>query len=154
MGTRVSQTLARALATDALALSQPQALTWLHAIARDLAWVLGELHWDEYPKSFHWIAVSDRDRRFAILVGREAPVVALSEALPDYFNLRFFDDPRLGEAIERAGAPFECLAAAELNAPSSAADRDFVARISPQYGRDLAYWRPKTIGDVIFNWWD
>ena len=128
--------------------------TTLYAIARQCGWVIGDFHWRTYPMSFYWAEVRVSDRKFAILIEEASPVVALSSTVPHYFNLAFFDDTAFVEAARHLQAPFVVLAASELAKPLSEMDRAFVAQLSAQHERDLKYWKPDTVGAVIFNWWD
>ncbi len=80
--------------------------------------------------------------------------MALSSAVPDYFNLAFIDDAAFTSAVHQMSAPFLPLSAAELVRPLTEEDRVFIRTLSDQHERDLKYWRPETVGDVIFNWWD
>lgn len=126
----------------------------LYAIARECGWTLGEFHWSAYPMSFHWVAAAKGECRFAILLELEAPVVALSRTLPDYRNLDFFDDAGFAAAVRRLAAKLAVLPAADLRRALTPADEAFVASLGAQFASDTKYWRPETVGDVIFNWWD
>lgn len=126
----------------------------IYALARECRWEIGSFHWDDYPMSFHWAEVRQGERSFSLLIHEFSPFVALSAALPEYRNLLYFDDPMFVEAAQRIGAPFGILPAGELMQPLSPADRLFVAKCSAQHERNLKYWNPKTVGDVVFNWWD
>ena len=94
------------------------------------------------------------ERKFALLIHQPSPFVALSSALPDYINLVFFDEPAFAKAVQQIVAPFKVLPAAELARPLSHVDRAFLMQLSAQYERELNYWKPDTVGEVIFNWWD
>ena len=112
------------------------------------------MHWDKYPLSFHWAELKHGERRFALLVHESSPFVALSSEIPDYFNLVFVDDDRFTSAAQQLNAPFRLLSAADLLQPLTEDDRAYVRALSGQHARDLKYWQPETVGDVIFNWWD
>ena len=126
----------------------------IHALARACEWEIDGFHWNTYPMSFHWAEARQGERKFGLLIHGVSPFAALSSALPGYFNLVFFDDPAFAEAARRVHAPFAVLRASELTRPLTDADRAFVAQVSAQHERDLKYWKPDTVGDVIFNWWD
>lgn len=104
--------------------------------------------------SFHWAELKQGERRFSLVIHESSPFVALSSTVPDYVNLSFIDDAAFALAVQQASAPFLLLTAADLNRRLTAADREFIRRLSDQHERDLAYWKPETQGDVIFNWWD
>ena len=119
--------------------------TAIYALARGCGWEVREFHWEGYPiRSFDWVEVSQGERRFALLIHESLPFVALSSELPVYFNLTFFDDPAFADAVQRLAAPFGVLSAAELDLELSQAE-------SMYYDK---YWKPGTVGCVLFNWWD
>jgi hypothetical protein len=69
-------------------------------------------------------------------------------------KLEFFYDPSFAEIAEAIYAPFSFICAADLGKDLTAADRAFVANLSDQHASDLKYWKPETVGDVVFNFWD
>ncbi|MBY0566646.1 MAG: hypothetical protein K2P70_05010 [Hyphomonadaceae bacterium] len=104
--------------------------------------------------SFYWAEASQGSRKFTVLLEQGAPVVALSSTIPEYFNLHFIDDSDFIDATWRTQAPFTPLRATDLAVPQSNADREFLVGLSAKHERDLKHWKPATVGDVIFNWWD
>lgn len=128
--------------------------TAICSAARTCGWDIQGFHWNTYPMTFHWAEVMQDERKFVLLIHQSSPFVALSSAVPDYFNLVFFDEPAFAEAAQRLAAPFKVLPASELTRPLSDVDRAFLMQLSAQHERDLNYWKPDTVGDVIFNWWD
>jgi hypothetical protein len=133
---------------------QEEITTSIYALSRECGWEIGAFNWNTYPMSFHWVDVIHGKRKFALLIHEFSPFVALSSTLPEYFNLLFFDDSAFTEAVQRIVAPFGVLSAAELSRPLSDADRIFAAQLGEKHSRDLKYWKPVSVGDVIFNWWD
>lgn len=126
----------------------------IYSVARACGWEVLGFHWDKYPMSFHWVELKQGERGFALVIHESSPFVALSSAIPDYFNLAFIDDAAFTSAVQQTSAPFLPLLAADLSRPLTDEDRAFVRTLSDQHGRDLKYWKPETVGDVIFNWWD
>src|SRR5262245_43352086 len=61
--------------------------TAIYALSRACGWDVADFHWNTYPMSFHWVVLTQGERRFALLIHNSSPFVALSSALPDYFNL-------------------------------------------------------------------
>lgn len=126
----------------------------LHATARACGYAIGASHWQTYPMSFAWIAIENAGDTRAFLVSHEAPVAALSATRPDYRNLRFVDDPVFASAMEWAATDIRMLAASDLDQPLTELDRRFVVEATMRSASDMSYWKPATVGDVIFNWWD
>jgi hypothetical protein len=115
--------------------------TAIYALTRECGWEIGGF-WNTYPMSFYWAEERQGERKFALLIHKSSPFVALSSAFPDCFNLIFFDDPAFAEAAQRIVAPFGILPASELARPLSDADRVFVTQLSAQHERDVRYWKP------------
>jgi hypothetical protein len=65
-------------------------------------------------------------------------------------GLRFRDCPELAAAFEAFGA-YRVASAAEWERPPTPAD---LAGLAPVEREQVAYWRPRRLGDVAFHWWD
>jgi len=48
----------------------------------------------------------------------------------------------------------QVLRADDLSADISETDRSWLVSLGPDMDYNLKYWRPRTIGEVIFNTWD
>lgn len=129
-------------------------LTALHAAARMRGWRFGALHWNKYPMSFHWAALEAERGAVSLLIHADRPVAALTPGEPQYMALAFFDDAGLTRALADCGAPFGLLQAAELAATMTPEDVAFVRGLGRDFAHNMGYWKPKTAGEVIFNWWD
>ncbi|HRK18163.1 MAG TPA: hypothetical protein PK970_04340 [Hyphomicrobiaceae bacterium] len=129
-------------------------LTALHAAARMRGWRVGALHWNKYPMSFHWAGLEAEHGVVSLLVHADRPVAALTPGEPQYMALAFFDDPGLAEALAACRAPFGLLPAADLSAAMAPEDAVFVRGLGRDFAHNMGYWKPKTAGEVIFNWWD
>ncbi len=127
----------------------------LHAISRQTGCVIRNFHWQTYPQSFHWIELNGSDGPFSLLIEEGAPLAALCRSVPRAGGrLVFLDDPIFAQTAARLLAPFGFMRAAELRMDLTPADRAFVANLSDRHAKDLKYWKPETVGDVIFNFWD
>jgi hypothetical protein len=65
-------------------------------------------------------------------------------------TLTFVDHPDLAAALTD-GSNLQVLTAEQLNAPLSPAD---LADLGPAERKQIAYWQPNTIGELLFNFWD
>ncbi len=63
-------------------------------------------------------------------------------------NLRFIDCPEFAEAF---ASDFHILSAGEA---SAAASSDLVAQLGETELKQLRYWKPARMGDIVFNYWD
>ncbi|MER6473230.1 hypothetical protein [Streptomyces collinus] len=61
----------------------------------------------------------------------------------------FTSPPAWADAFEPGG--FRLLNVEELSTPLTAADTSELAEAELEQVR---YWRPSTIGELMFNWWD
>ena len=64
-------------------------------------------------------------------------------------ELDFADCPELGTAFERLG--YKVLSAVELARPLT---REMWQGLAPHEQKDVRYFRPRRVGDVIYNYWD
>ncbi|WP_063049040.1 hypothetical protein [Nocardia arthritidis] len=105
--------------------------------------------------NFHQGVITYRDRHVAVVALRDSAVLAVAEPRAIDFDegaieagpLTFVEAPDLVTALsEQAG--FEILTAAELARP-------FDAAAWPELDRaDIRFWKPETVGDALFNYWD
>ena len=49
---------------------------------------------------------------------------------------------------------FQILTKQELDVPWVWTERDLTSSLSPHHIRNISYWKPHTVGEVIFNFWD
>ena len=75
-----------------------------------------------------------------------ADLWAFAEAIePALSPLAFTDCPELAEAMTRLFG-ITPLTRVELNAPFT--------KLPGLSDSDIRYWKPRTLGDALFNWWD
>jgi hypothetical protein len=80
------------------------------------------------------------------LLHADADHWAFTEAIePALTPLTFTDCPALAEAMTRLFG-ITPLTRAELNAPFT--------KLPGLSDSDIRYWKPRTLGDALFNWWD
>lgn len=102
-----------------------------------------------------WQAVIEYpDRTLSVVAANDAPVVAL--ARPRSFDfaparewgpLEFLDEPELAAVLAET-EQFRVLTPADLGQPFTAEDWPHLTR------SDIAYWKPATVGEALFNYWD
>lgn len=102
-----------------------------------------------------WQAVIEyHDRTISVVAANDAPVLAIARPRSLDFAparesgpLEFVDEPEL-TAVLAETEQFQVLTPADL-------ERPFVAEDWPHLTRsDLAYWKPATVGEALFNYWD
>ncbi|MFR9770566.1 hypothetical protein [Nocardia sp. SC052] len=105
--------------------------------------------------NFHQGVIAYHDHHVAVVALRDSAVLAVADPRVIDFDdaaiesgpLTFIEAPDLVAALaEQSG--FELLTTAELAQP-------FDAAAWPELDRDdVRYWRPQTVGDALFNYWD
>ncbi len=108
---------------------------------------------DGVTPNFHQGVIGYRERPVAVVLGRDTGVVAV--AVPrdvtgpgqDAGPLTFVDFPELTEALAGDGK-FTVMTAAELARPFVAAEWPAVSAY------DVRYWKPESLGEALFNYWD
>jgi hypothetical protein len=101
--------------------------------------------------NFHTIEISHGQQRIAVLRHAALPLAAFTDPRPDGdMTLTFVDDPTLAAAITDVSS-IQVLTAGQLSAPLSQAD---LGELSPAEHKQIAYWQPTTMGELLFNFWD
>ena len=107
---------------------------------------------EQYPANFHEATLKLRDRfgSVRILCNAQHPVVAFVEQSHNESDrlLRFTDCPKLVEAL---GIEYSFLTNSDA---SAAVSSQLIAELSEEEQAQLRYWKPRRIGDIIFNYWD
>jgi hypothetical protein len=127
--------------------------TACYEIARRTGGLVERVSDGSFPPNFHDAVLARHDRTVAVLCHHWLPLLALADVPADSgwgFRMSFVDDPSIGPPLS-ALLNVRLLTAAELGLDWSRAGYPPAEVAHPQ---DLAYWRPGSVGDVIFNHWD
>lgn len=110
----------------------------------------------KYPTNFYDAKVKLRNRIFHILLNEHYPYVAFASAV-EYEKIRFIDDAELFKQL----SPFyHVLLSSELNLHvilRQGSKKDILQNdneLNQAELEQIAYWKPKIIGEIIFNFWD
>jgi hypothetical protein len=80
------------------------------------------------------------------------PIVAFVERLEQTNRrLQFVDNVAIAGEVSRLWPDVEIGTATVLNRPIADID---LAQLSPTDRKQVHYWKPQTIGQLAFNWWD
>lgn len=101
-------------------------------------------------RNFHTVEIGMDQQRFAVLRHATVPLAAIAGPLDDDMTFTFGHHPGLAAAITDV-IDVHLLTAGELNTLLSRADVDDLGRGEPA---QIAYWRPGTVGELLFNFWD
>ncbi|WP_067604464.1 hypothetical protein [Nocardiopsis listeri] len=105
--------------------------------------------------NFHQGLIGYHDRTVAVACTRDSAILAVAEPpITDFATgfvesgpLMFVDAPALTAALAKTSG-FQVLTPAELNGPFDAAAWPEVL------ASDIEYWRPESLGEALFNYWD
>jgi hypothetical protein len=103
------------------------------------------------PRNFNRVTIKVGEETVDILCNCEYPMVAASRLQDDgSTQITFMDVPGLAEAMRGVG-PFRVLSAEELASPVNA---ETLQDLDPAEIEQVKYWKPRTVGEVVFNFWD
>jgi hypothetical protein len=102
--------------------------------------------------TFHTVVISYEDVHIAVLRHDRLDVIALAQEPAHVSTLitAFIDRPAPAEILCQT-TDCRILSAADLNSSLSGAD---LADLSADEHREVSYWQPATIGELLFNYWD
>ena len=101
--------------------------------------------------NFHAAVITVGEEQVQVLCNATCPIFALSEPSSDGCRtLVFIDRASIAESLVRFGAP-TVLTTSCLSPHLETAD---LAALDQSELDQLKYWKPQTIGEVVFNWWD
>lgn len=125
--------------------------TACHAVARSIRATVGEVTPAGVTPSFHTVLIIAPGIRSTVLCHAVLPVVAFVASPPRAGAplADFTSPPAWADTFELDG--FRLLDVEELSMPLAAADTSELAEAELEQVR---YWRPSTVGELMFNWWD
>jgi hypothetical protein len=124
----------------------------VHAVTAAQEWAVGSIAEAGITPNFH-IAELKSPTRFVFILGHSSyPIVAFTEKVSDIDqHLYFIDVPEIMSIISRSFPSIQIANAIDLN--RSITDDD-LAQLAPADRKQVEYWKPRTIGQIAFNWWD
>lgn len=125
-------------------------LTALHNAVRQVGGRVGESRNEGVLRSYLEIEVAaGACGDLSVLFNNHEPYVAFSERTTG--QPRFVSCPGLAAGLVAADSRLRVLAVSELDRAITESDLETLGKAER---RQLEYWKPARIGDVIFNWWD
>jgi len=104
-------------------------------------------HEPRYPANFYEVQMEVFGLTFYVLLNAHYPYLAFASAV-DMENIEFIDSP---VPCEFLAPPYRVMSKAELYAPFTQREG---AELNKAELEQIAYWKPETIGEVLFNHWD
>jgi len=120
-----------------------------HEVARAESGRVERLEPARYPRNYHRAIIQLRDKAVAVLCNAHLPWIAFAEVNDD-FPLRFIEAAPLESRFKEA-IPCEVVSISSLNASP---DAGTLAGLRAFERKQIQYWRPQRLGDIIFNFWD
>lgn len=111
----------------------------------------GEVIETEFPennRNFYTYQIGIRTKVFYILLHSIFPFVAFASVV-DYSGITFIDEPEQVKTILT-----ESYNVLDTNLLNQTLTREDTSRLGKQEQEMIRYWKPETIGEVIFNYWD
>ncbi|MFF5054009.1 hypothetical protein ACFY1S_12590 [Micromonospora sp. NPDC000663] len=101
--------------------------------------------------NFHTVDIADAPHHIAVLRHITLPFVAFARphAIGDV-TVTFVDHPDLADAIN-ALTRVQALTVDQLQTPLTQVD---LGALDPSEHDQISYWRPTTLGELLFNFWD
>lgn len=87
----------------------------------------------------------------AALLNNYFPLIAFTEPFEErQLPLRFVGIPELASGFAESGV-YQVLMTTELQLRAS---EESIANLSTPELKEIKFWKPKTVGEIIFNFWD
>jgi hypothetical protein len=107
-------------------------------------------------QNFYKTELEWNDGNTFILLNSSYPIVAFASSV-EYFNIHFIDHP-YANLLKSFSHVFTIATVNELVEPLEIDERTQTVRnknnLSKSEISQILYWEPKTVGDVVFNFWD
>ncbi|HMP71514.1 MAG TPA: hypothetical protein PKA76_19365 [Pirellulaceae bacterium] len=124
----------------------------VHAVAASQDWTVASIANSGVTPNFHVAELESPNRSIFILGHSNYPIVAFAEEVSDTDQrLQFVDDPEIASDISRLFPDVAIADAADLNRSIT---EDDLAQLAPTDRKQVEYWKPRTVGQLAFNWWD
>ncbi|WP_228473055.1 hypothetical protein [Streptomyces cyaneochromogenes] len=120
-----------------------------YAAARAARGRVGEFVAQGCAQNYHRATINDRDGDHCALFHDHYPLIAFVDEPRDWYTDQFREPPAWAAVLGDLG--FTVLSASVLLSPLSSVD---TSALSDVEWRNIDYWRPETVGAVLFNSWD
>ncbi|WP_306318047.1 MULTISPECIES: hypothetical protein [unclassified Streptomyces] len=120
-----------------------------YAAARAAHGQVGDFAERRYPRNFHTATIDDRGGTHFALFHASCPLVAFVSGQHHWYTDEFRDPPAWAATLDAHG--YTVLNASQLLSPLSESD---TSDLSADEWQQIRYWKPETVGAVLFNSWD
>jgi len=122
-----------------------------HAAARQTGATVTASQQAVVTPDFDVVLLAYERERVAALRHTLLNIVAFAQSLGDHVAppLAFTDRPGLAQILGEIG--YQVLPAVELRQPTTSAD---LSNLTAHEHEQIKYWKPETVGELLFNYWD
>jgi hypothetical protein len=107
-------------------------------------------------QNFYKAELDLNDESIFILLNSSYPIVAFASSV-EYFNIKFVDHS-LSSVVDAFSYGFRVATAKELNECLAIDERTLTVlnenSLNKSEMRQIFYWKPKSVGEIVFNFWD
>lgn len=122
------------------------------AVAAEQRLVVSQLIEGRVTPNFHSVQLDNSEISIRMIGHSTYPLIAFAEpANTDATPMRFVDCPPIGNTIQNLFPVVTIAATHELTRGLTDSDTVLLDVVERE---QIEYWKPITIGDVVFNWWD
>lgn len=124
----------------------------VHAVAMSQGWTVASVAEAGITPNFHAAELQSPNACIFVLGHAKFPIVAFAERMDDADQrLQFVDNSNIAGEISRLYPDVEVGSATDLNRLIT---DDDLAQLAHADRQQVNYWKPRTIGQLAFNWWD
>ena len=124
----------------------------VHAVASSQDWTVASIAEAGCTPNFHAARLQSPTRSIFVLGHSNFQIICIAVQTDDADQqLEFIDEPKIAAEVSRLFPDIEISSATELNRPITDAD---LAQLPQKEREQVNYWKPRTIGQLAFNWWD
>jgi len=120
-----------------------------HSVAQDLGLELVSFAPRNVTPNFHASLFRDRDACFTAICNATYPIVALVDSKAETPPLRYVDRADVTLGFQQLG--FDVVSAHILAQPLTPEDLECLDQAERE---QIKHWKPRHMGEVIFNWFD
>jgi len=101
--------------------------------------------------NFHTVVIADNQHHIAVLRHTTLPFIAFARPhVKGDVTITYVDHPGLANAITNL-TDAQILTADQLQTPLTQVD---LSALDPHEHDQIGYWKPTTLGELLFNFWD
>jgi hypothetical protein len=131
--------------------AKKQILSDAYLVARKTDWVVGKIHWAEIAQNFHWLRLENYENSVSVLFNAHYFICAFSnDDLTRTQEISFTDNAMLTDAFLKLT---QFVPMSKVDAERAVEESD-LTRLSESEIAQINYWKPKRIGDLVYNFWD